>query len=192
MPKPGPGRKVPAILVTGLALALGGGCAPPSPPPGYVPPPKLAASEADFEGFRTWERIPLEAPTLPTQAIPGPAFTYVNRRPEPGSRRWPVGSILVKTVEPSADPRDWTVHAMVKRSERFNPGGSVGWEFFGLQLDAHGVPTILWRSDGYGAGHTYGARAGSELGERELSCNDCHALHWESDAVLTPALSLAR
>jgi hypothetical protein len=191
MPEPAVARKAPKALVTVVAL-LTACVADPAPPEGWAPAPKLFATETDFASFRAWERIPLESPTLPLQAMPGPAFTYVNRRPEPGSRRYPIGTILVKTVEPSDDPRDWTVHAMVKRSERFNPEGSVGWEFFGLQLDEHGAPTILWRSDGYNDGHAYGSSTMLLDPDRELSCNDCHALHWQDDAVLTPALSLSR
>jgi hypothetical protein len=190
MPEPVVARKGLAALAALVALLTA--CEPAAvAPEGYAPPPKLVAIEADFAPFRDWERIPLLAPTLPLQAMPGPAFTYVNHRPEPGSRRYPVGTILVKTVEPSDDPRDWTVHAMVKRSDRFNPEGSVGWEFFGLQLDERGVPTILWRSDGYNDGHAYGSSTMLLDPERELSCNDCHALHWQDDAVLTPALSLS-
>jgi hypothetical protein len=186
MPEPRPLRKWGHVLFTCLAA-----CGAPAVPADYEPAPKLVATDATFGEFRTWERIPLESPMVPLQAMPGPAFVYANVRPDPGVRRWPIGAVLVKTVEPSADFRDWTVHAMVKRSERFNPEGSVGWEFFGLQLDETGRPTILWRSDGHNDGHAYGSSTMALPPDRELSCNDCHALHWQSDAVLTPALSLA-
>lgn len=187
MPEPRVARKPQGALALGVVLLTACGEPPPAP---VTSAPKLVATSADFAPFRTWERIPLESPTLPVQALPGPAFTYINHRAPDGSRRYPVGTILVKTVEPSSDPRDWTVHAMVKRSERFNPEGSVGWEFFGLQLDEAGVPTILWRSEGYNDGHAYGSSTMALPPDRELSCNDCHALHWQDDAVLTPSLSL--
>lgn len=187
MPQSGRARK---WLIPALACLVA--CSSPDAPAptDFVAAPKYFATDASFEGFRAWERHPLSSPTLPVQAIPGPAFVYASRRPEPGARRWPVGSILVKTVEPSDDPRDWTVHAMVKRHERFNPEGAVGWEFFALQLDAEGAPTILWRSDGHNDGHAYGASTMMLPTDHELSCNDCHALRWQTDAVLTPSLSL--
>lgn len=36
----------------------------------------------------------------------------------------------------------------------------------------------------------YGSSTMALPPDRELSCNDCHALHWQDDAVLTPSLSL--
>lgn len=187
MPEPDRARKWLPLLCGSLCVLVA--CTSP-PAIDYDAAPKLVATDETFASFRTWERLPLEEPTLPVEAIPGPAFVYASRRPEPGSRRFPVGTVLVKTVEPSDDPRDWTVHAMVKRSDRFNPGGSVGWEFFGLQLDAEGTPRILWRNDGHGAAHAYGTGRLATPHDGDLSCNDCHALHWQTDAVLTPSLSL--
>lgn len=194
MPDPGPARKwLPCAIFVVLVLGCGGSEAlddGTAEAEGVDLGPKVLADDATFADFRSWERIPLENPMVPLAAMPGPAFVYASRRPEEGATRWPIGSVLVKTVEPSSDFRDWTVHAMVKRSARFNPEGSVGWEFFGLQLDEAGRPTILWRSDGYNDGHAYGPSTMALPPDRELSCNDCHALHWQDDAILTPALSL--
>ena len=40
-----------------------------------------------------------------------------------------VGTMIVKETRPSDDPSTWTVYAMVKRDDAFNPGsGCVGWE----------------------------------------------------------------
>jgi hypothetical protein len=194
-----------ALFSAGAAafVALGLGCgpeasAPPSPPaasPPASPPAELVATHADFEGFQRWERIALESATVPTKARPGPAAVYVNRRAPAGATSWPVGTILVKAIESGPDPRDWTVHAMVKRGATFNPTGAVGWEFFGLQLTAEGRPVILWRSEGDNDGHSYSAGlsiagpVGTPPGA-ELTCIDCHAAAWQDDDVLTPALSL--
>lgn len=185
-----------------LALAIACSEAPnaptpsPAPPSGApAPPEELVATHADFEGFQRWERIALENATAPTKARPGPAAVYVNRRAPLGATSWPVGTILVKAIESGEDPRDWTVHAMVKRAPLFNPTGAVGWEFFGLQLTAEGRPVILWRSEGDNDGHSYSAglslagTAGRAPGA-ELTCIDCHTAAWQDDDVLTPALSL--
>lgn len=160
-----------------------------------TPPEELVATHADFDGFQRWERIPLENATVPTKARPGPAAIYVNRRAPAGATSWPVGTILVKAIESGEDPRDWTVHAMVKRGALFNPTGAVGWEFFGLQLTAEGRPVILWRSEGDNDGHAYSAglslaAAAGRAPGAELTCIDCHTAAWQDDDVLTPALSL--
>lgn len=169
---------------------------PSAPAPASASPPvEHVATHADFEGFQRWERIALENATVPTKARPGPAAVYVNRRAPPGATAWPVGTVLIKTIESGPDPRDWTVHAMVKRGGLFNPTGAVGWEFFGLQLTAEGRPVILWRSEGDNDGHSYSAGlslagpAGAPPGA-ELTCIDCHTAAWQDDDVLTPALSL--
>lgn len=178
------------------AAALGPGIpAAPAGPAAAEERTEFVATHADFEGFERWERLALESPTVPLKARPGPAAVYVNRRAPAGARAWPAGTILVKTIESGPDPRDWTVHAMVKRGGLFNPSGAVGWEFFGLQLTAEGRPVILWRSEGDNDGHAYSAGlslagpTGTPPGA-ELTCIDCHAAAWQDDDVLTPALSL--
>lgn len=149
---------------------------------------QFVAESVDFEGFQSWERILIENPTVPVQAHEGPAYVYVNRRPPAGATRFPRGTLLVKTIESGTDPRGWSVHAMARRGEPFNPLGSVGWEFFGLQLHEDGRPVILWRNDGSGDGHDYGGLLPGE--DTERTCNDCHSTAWQDDSVLTPALSL--
>jgi hypothetical protein len=147
----------------------------------------------DFRDFRRWERIPVEGAMLPVGAAPGPTAVYVNRRPPAGARRWPVGTILVKSIE-NGPPSAWVVHAMVKRGVPFNRDGAVGWEFFELAFDeGASEPRIVWRGTGPPSGHGYAAM-GRDAGPDPvpLVCNDCHAAAWQNDGALTPALALAR
>lgn len=147
----------------------------------------------DFEDFRAWERIPVEGAMLPVGAAPGPTAVYVNRRAPAGARRWPVGTILVKSIE-NGPPSEWVVHAMVKRGVPFNRDGAVGWEFFELAFDeGASVPRIVWRGTGPPSGHGYAAM-GRDAGPDPvpLVCNDCHAAGWQNDGALTPALALGR
>ena len=145
----------------------------------------------DFEGFRGWERIPVEGAMLPIGAAPGPTAVYVSARPPPGTRRWPVGTILVKSIE-NGEPSDWVIHAMVKRGVPFNRDGAIGWEFFELAFAPGAeVPHVVWRGTGPPSGHGYAAQ-GRDAGPDPvpLVCNDCHAAAWQSDGALTPALAL--
>lgn len=145
----------------------------------------------DFEGFRGWERIAVEGAMLPIGAAPGPTAIYVSARPAQGTRRWPVGTILVKSIE-NGEPSEWVIHAMVKRGVPFNRDGAIGWEFFELAF-APGAeaPHVVWRGTGPPSGHGYAAQ-GRDAGPDPvpLVCNDCHAAAWQSDGALTPALAL--
>jgi hypothetical protein len=174
--------------------------APPTPPPGPVassPASTLSTQEpyvafsSAFAAFRAWERIPVEGAMLPVGAAPGPTAIYVNARAPAGATRWPVGTILVKTVEHAA-PEDWVIHAMVKRGVPYNRDGALGWEFFELRFEAGSdAPHVVWRGTGPPSGHGYAAQ-GRDAGAVALVCNDCHAAAWQSDGALTPALAFAR
>ncbi len=144
----------------------------------------------DFDGYRSWERHPVEGAMIPTGATPGPTYVYLNHRPPAGTRTWPVGTILVKEIQ-SGPPEDWIVHAMVKRGADYNTHGAAGWEFFELDVDADGASDVVWRGTSPPSGHGYGAR-GRDAGvdAATLTCNDCHATSWQNDSVLTPAISL--
>lgn len=188
------------LLVIGIVLANVFGRAsrtPPTDAPASVvdegPLPERASFLAfarDFESFRRWERFPVQGAMVPTGAEPGPTFVYRNARPSAGARAYPVGTILVKTIE-SGPPEDWVIHAMAKRGAPYNRDGAVGWEFFELDLDANDSLSVVWRGTSPPSGHGYGAQ-GRDAGvsATTLTCNDCHAASWQTDGVLTPALSL--
>jgi len=145
----------------------------------------------DFEDFRSWERIPVEGAMLPIGAAPGPTAIYVSARPPAGTRRWPVGTILVKSIE-NGEPSEWVIHAMVKRGVPFNRDGAIGWEFFELAFaPGADAPHVVWRGTGPPSGHGYAAQ-GRDAGPDPVPmvCNDCHSAAWQNDGALTPALAL--
>lgn len=148
---------------------------------------EFIAITSDFRDFRSWERIAIDATAAPTGMTGGPAAVYANTRAAEGATRFAPGTILVKTIENGA-PSDWTIHAMVKRGGTYNVGGTLGWEFFELQLETDGSPSILWRGEGPATGHGYG-RELPDGGVLELVCNDCHSAAWSTDGVLTPAFA---
>jgi hypothetical protein len=155
-------------------------------------PGSFVAFAADFERFREWERLPIDGAMLPIGVEPGPAYVYASARAPAGTRRWPVGTVLVKTVENGA-PHEWTIHAMVKRGVPYNRGGAIGWEFFELAIDEDSEHMrVVWRGNGPPSGHGYAAMGrDAGTGAVPLVCNDCHGAAWQDDGVLTPALSLA-
>ncbi|MBN8614967.1 MAG: hypothetical protein J0L92_30490 [Deltaproteobacteria bacterium] len=191
---------VAAIAV--LAVAIASMVPHADPPPRPVPDDRREASAArgetflafarDFEDFRSWERIPIEGAMIPVGATPGPTAVYVNRRAPEGARRWPVGTMFVKTIE-NGEPSDWVIHAMVKRGVPYNRDGTIGWEFLELRVGrASGAMQIVWRGMGPPSGHGYAARGrDAGVGAVPLVCNDCHAAAWQSDGALTPALALS-
>ncbi len=191
-------------VIAGATVAIGV-LVPHAPPPPRVEParePEPASAAAsgetfvafarDFEDFRTWERIPIEGAMIPVGATPGPTAIYVNHRPPEGARRWPVGTMLVKTIE-NGDPSDWVIHAMAKRGVPYNRDGTIGWEFFELRVGrASDRMQVVWRGMGPPSGHGYAARGrDAGVGAVPLVCNDCHAVAWQSDGALTPALALS-
>ena len=171
--------------------SAGSAVAEPPDAPDAGPSPFVAFSR-DFEDFRTWEQIPVEGAMRPIGAGPGPTSIYVNARPLPGARRWPVGTILVKSIE-GGDPSEWVIHAMVKRGVPYNRDGTIGWEFFELAFaPGQDRPHVVWRGPGPPSGHGY-AVSGRDAGPDPVAlvCNDCHAAAWQSDGALTPALAFA-
>lgn len=157
------------------------------------PPPSsdvFIALTRDFTDFRSWTRFEVAAEAVPVGHPEGRAFVYVNEMPPPGERRFPVGTMLIKTIESGA-PQDWAIHAMVKRGDDFGvENGTVGWEFFELRFDDEEVPVILWRGPGPPSGLGYRAR-GVDGGTGELVCADCHAPAWTNDSVLNEHIRLS-
>jgi hypothetical protein len=140
----------------------------------------------DFEGFETWEHFDIPADPHPISVHEdGPRTVYLNRRPPPGSERFPVGTIIVKTIQ-LGDRTSWSVFAMVKRGASYNRAGAPGWEWFQLGLsDRPGDVRIHWRGTGapdqdggYGSGG---------------DCNLCH-MEWaaHNDAVQARELDLKK
>ncbi|MCB9597253.1 MAG: hypothetical protein H6719_31300 [Sandaracinaceae bacterium] len=178
-----------ALTVLLLLAGCDGGTTP--PPSGTLPDAGpggvYIALTRDFEDFRDWQSFAIEDPTAPAAHPPGPSRVYINAMPPEGLRRFPVGTILVKTIENGA-PQDWAIHAFVKRGGDFGEG-LVGWELFELRFDEDERPIILWRGAGPPSGQGYLAPV--DGGSVELVCRDCHAAGWQNDSVLNPFTRLS-
>jgi hypothetical protein len=144
------------------------------------------ALTADFRAFQSWPRTAVGTVALPEHPA-GPRFAYANRPPPAAGMGYPVGTILVHTIETSADPQSWDVFAMAKRGGGYNANGAVGWEFFRLGMSADGVPVILGRGLNPSEGHSYG---GGGATTQMAGCNTCHgaAVGDASDHILSPLL----
>jgi hypothetical protein len=135
------------------------------------------AQQRDFGEYRDWMTYEKDV-TDDHGGVVGTTTVYLNEMPEDGAEKFPVGTMLVKTMEP-ADASRLTIHAMVKRGSTFNAMGALGWEFFELALNKNQVPIILWRGADPPSGEMYQQLlskndiAPSTMDE--ASCNSCHA-----------------
>jgi hypothetical protein len=106
----------------------------------------------------------------------GTTTVYLNKMPPKGATSFPVGTIVVKTMQ-ATDGSMFTIHAMAKRGNGFNAAGARGWEFFELALNPKMVPFWLWRGENPPSGEQYRAilsKNNVEASTPELKCNDCH------------------
>lgn len=177
-------RRIQVVFVC-AALVLGG-CLDNKLPPDEPGQSKTHVPvDGDFANFRDWMVFKLDAKTH--AAAKGPVNVYLNELPPARATKFPVGTIIVKTVEAGA-PSDWTIHAMVKRGGNFNPNGAFDWEFLELKIDDEDVPLIVWGGTKPADGHKYKDLTGDNKTEQD--CNDCHQSS-KNDAVLTPELDLS-
>lgn len=165
-----------------LCVALLGACGGEAPEGDPAANGSFIALDRDFQGFRAWTRYAIGSEPLEGHAE-GPRFVYANRPVPEAGGSYPVGTILVKTVEVDEDPTRWEIFAMVKRGGTFNAAGATGWEYFRLRFaDATAVVIA-----GRGLSPTdNGARI---YGPAGTGCNLCHgATVRGSDHVLSPPL----
>lgn len=170
--------EVASSLALGLALA---GCAPETPAT-TQDAGSVIVFASDFAGYESWQPSfhldgnPDASPPDPDAGCTTPHDTtvprelYLNGPPRAGSAGFAVGTMIVKETRPSDDPSTWTVYAMVKRDDDFNPGsGCVGWEWFELSVAGNGAtpaqPQIQWR----------GAAPPASAYQGCTSCVSCHA-----------------
>jgi hypothetical protein len=166
-----------------LALALAG-C---EADPGEPALDEFIALQRDFEGFQGWEQESLGwVQTTPGHLV-GQRTVHVNERPLASDDEFPVGTIIVKTMEHYE--YGILILAMAKRGAGYNADGAMGWEWFELALDEDGRPVIVWRGKDPPDGECYGCLPGTESMIEPTSCNDCHEQVAEQDYVYT---SLAR
>lgn len=167
-----------AIVAAALALGCGGGDGP-SEPGGFI------ALTDHFRDFRSWPRVAVGEDVLSAHPE-GPRFVYASQSPPPAGEPYPVGAILVHSIEQSEDPASWELFAMVKRGGGYNPEGAVGWEFFRLGFSTRGVPVILSRGLTPTEGTPYGGGVGPTA--QGSGCNRCHAAPGTEldDHILSP------
>ncbi len=167
------------VFASLLACTSADGAAPDAGPPLFI------AVRSDFEAYASWQSFyvgtvpPPDAPDLA-----GPRTVYINRMPAAGAKAFPVGTIIVKVIEPQPTPQSWQMFAMVKRGDGFDPA-APGWEWFGLSVDGQGGVAIDWRGDGPPPDGSYGGLASA------IGCVYCHTAAQANDFVQTPALKLA-
>lgn len=166
-------------MLATLLGALLGACGPDATEP--AEPGTFIALDRDFQGFRGWTRYAIGSAPLEGHAE-GPRFVYANRPVPAAGGVYPVGTILVKTVEVDDDPTHWEIFAMVKRGGTFNATGAAGWEYFRLRLVDATAAVIAGR----GLAPTDN---GALYGPAGTGCNLCHgATVRGSDHVLSPPL----
>ena len=171
------------VLVSWAALSLfAGGCDDKSP--------TFIALDTDFFSFRSWTRVPLGSDPLPGHP-PGPRFGYLNKAAPKGAKKYPVGTIIVKTIEPDGVPAtSWEIFAMAKRGGDYNSVGALGWEFFRLKIlgdTPHIVTRGLTAADPDDGGTGYFDQLGNDFIDM---CNTCHGTKDSAatDHVLSPLL----
>ncbi|HEY6078886.1 MAG TPA: hypothetical protein VIW29_08785 [Polyangiaceae bacterium] len=187
-------------IVGALALTVLGGCQMLGLERDEPVREPFIALERDFQRFESWHQIDLaQRPAIGETHQAGEAREFINRMPAPGSKTFPVGTILMKTVKPTAAgavagdaakaedgkaaKRGDDIFAMVKRGGGYNPHGSVGWEWFELRRRDDGTLGILWRGVNPPDGEGYGRDA-------QGGCNDCHRKATPNDYVHASALTL--
>ena len=146
------------------------------------------ALQTDFAHFEDW--MPFETEVMAEHGSASGTITeYLNKMPEADSSEFPVGTIIVKTVETKDGPSK-EIHAMVKRGGDFNKRGALGWEFFELQKNSKGTPVIAWRGTAPPNGERYKNLLNPDANTMEADCNGCHE-GTNNDAVLSAVLDLA-
>ena len=148
------------------------------------------ALDSDFASFRSWPMVSLGSEPLPGHP-PGPRYGYLSHAAPKGATAYPVGTMIVKTIEPLDMPAtSWEVFAMAKRGGGFNPEGAKDWEFFRIKIEGD-TPHITSRGltaidpDDGGAGYF------DQLGNAFINmCNGCHGTKASAatDHVLSPLL----
>jgi hypothetical protein len=156
-------------------------CSQAPPAPRASAPTVFIADTGDFDGFRSWWSVAITADVAPGDShLNGPRHVFLKQHPPPGSKEFPVGTIIVKETDPGPITQR-SVFAMVKRGGDFDPTGAKNWEWFQLANMTNGAESIVWRGPGPAGGGAYGT---GPLG----GCNACHESAASTDYVLTPEL----
>jgi hypothetical protein len=176
-----------ALVASTGAACLDHELAPGDDGPGAAGSNLFIAQQPDFADFEDW--MPFETEVRAEHGgMLGKIVEYLSAMPDAGSDEWPVGTMIVKTVEP-AEGEAPAIHAMAKRGGDFNKGGAIGWEFFELQKNKKGTPVIVWRGAKPPSGERYKNLLNPGADTMEADCNGCHE-GGSNDAVLSEVLDL--
>jgi hypothetical protein len=145
------------------------------------------AQQTDFRAYEDWMKFDTDVPGEHAGTV-GTITEYLNKLPDMGATEFPVGTMIVKTVQPTDGPAP-AVHAMVKRGGSFNKTGAIAWEFFELSKNEKGTPTIVWRGPKPPNGERYKNLLMPDSNMLEEDCNGCHVVS-TNDAILSKALQL--
>jgi hypothetical protein len=159
------------------------------------------ALQRDFADFLSWQKFDFGDAPLAGHPV-GARYGYVKEVLQPGEKAYPVGDIIVKTVEvppsPSPSPwpdpipqQQWDLFAMAKRGGDFNASGARNWEFFTLRINPDGVPVILARGiDASDVPDTSGGHGYTGANGNVIRCNNCHGdpTMAKVDYILNPQL----
>jgi hypothetical protein len=143
------------------------------------------ALAGDFANFQSWYTVEVAHSDNPITGAhgAGPRRIYLNTGWPfpPGTSKFPVGTILIKTAGETKtpdDPSKWEIHAMVKRGGTgWNSDGAVGWEWFDLGFASDGQLVINWRGlrPPMAGGYTCALLPGQPIDPNAGDCNGCHA-----------------
>lgn len=149
---------------------------------------QFIANNASFADFMSWDSFDAGTSDQDEANVPGGRMVYY-RTPDgtlpPGSKTFPVGTMIVKTINGWNTSSAYQTFAMVKRScdADYNMAGAEGWEWFGLSPnpDGSGTPEIAWS----------GTQSPVSYGTSGETCNQCHEVAMANDYVPSPQLALA-
>lgn len=177
-----------AVALVALAGCLDNQLAPDDDPKNVGAAGNYIALQSDFRDYEDWMKFDTEVMGEHAGTV-GTITEYLNQLPETGSEDFPVGTMIVKTVQPVAGPAP-AIHAMVKRGGVFNKTGALGWEYFELAKNEKGTPIIVWRGQKPPTGEKYKNLLMPDANTMEADCNGCHVVS-KNDAVLSDVLQLS-
>ncbi len=108
---------------------------------------------SSFANYHSWTSYSFDGPSIANSPhTSGPRREYLSQKPAHGATSFPVGTIIVKEIGAPPASQD-SVFAMVKVGCGYNSDGADGWEWYELQVDASGTPSILWDGPAASARH---------------------------------------
>jgi hypothetical protein len=141
--------------------------------------PIFDSAFANYTSWKSWD-FSSSQDAGPHEA--GGLTAWINKVPPPGSKEFPIGTIIVKRI--NSIPQTF---AMEKRgpdaNQPVNSGGATNWEFFELQTDCDGkTVSHIWRG--------YGPPIAESYGGDPQACNGCHVNFAGNDFVASTPLQL--